>query len=97
MMKRFIIDGLLIVILVAIGNRFVSVEEDPFNLDERIARFEKNIEHQEIIMPQIDASPVVDLDLNQASKAALVSGEVIESIVEVGVGIVASVFKAIVE
>lgn len=96
-MKRFFIDGILVVILVAIGNNFVSVETDPFDLDERIAHFEKNINQHEILNAQIEANPIQSLDLNQASKAALWSGEMIEVVVGMGVGIVSSVFKAIVE
>lgn len=94
-MKRFIVDGLLVIILVAIGSSFMNQTEKPF-IYEKIDEFEEKIsknEHYE----SIENQPVKFNHINKASQLAKSSGEVIEDVVGVSVELVASIFKALVE
>ena len=82
-MKRFVLDFILVCILVVIGS----------SLDD------KNIE-QEIHDYEVNLKPVItetNAYANKATQFAKKSGETIEDIIGIGVELITSIFKAIVE
>ena len=82
-MKRFILDFILVCILVVIGSSFEGK-----NIDEEIKEYEQNF------------NPVIveyDSHANKATLFAKKSGETIEEVVSIGVELITTIFKAIVE
>ena len=82
-MKRFILDFILVCILVIVGSSFEGK-----NIDEEIKEYEESL------------NPVVVEYGTHANKATLFakkSGETIEEVVGIGVELITTIFKAIVE
>lgn len=94
-MKRFILDGLIVLILVSVGSSFMDQQEKTVN--EEINQFEKEVNQHKTPTQKEMYAPVQDVHLNKATQLAKNSGEVIEEIVGVSVELVASIFKALVE
>lgn len=90
-MKRFLIDGLLILLLVGIGSSMMK--EDVQTVDQKIDEFDEKM----LLDPKKDFEPVREVKLNKASQFAKDSGVLIEEIIGVGVEFVASIFHALVE
>ena len=93
-MKRFMIDGILILLLVAIGSNLMDKEE--MNLDDKLEEFEGQINNK-IPYDPYDYDPVNEHRQSKAVGLAVKSGEVIEGIVGTGVEVIASIFNAFVE
>lgn len=95
-MKRFIVDGMILLILVMIGSN-VSQSKPISTIEEKIVHFEKEIARHEILYPVIDGAEVVEIKMNKASQLAKSSSQFIEDGVRLSVETLASIFKAIVE
>lgn len=95
-MKRFILDGLLIMILVMVGSSIMEKEKDP-SISKQIELFEQDIVNHEILFPQMKGESVVEIKMNKASKLAQSSSNLIEKGVRFTVETLASIFQTIVE
>lgn len=94
-MKRFIVDSLIVLILVAVGSSFMDQQDS--SVYEEIKRFEKDVNEHKAPANNGTYGIVEDVHLNKATVFAKNSGEVIEEIVGVSVELVASIFNALVE
>ena len=95
-MKRFIMDGVLVFILVLIGSSMMQPQPVSL-LEEKIDSFEQDVVNHKILFPAVEGIEVKEIQMNKASKLAKTSSEFIEKGVRVTVETVASIFMAIVE
>ena len=82
-MKRFVVDFLLILILVMIGSS-ISFNEP---IENKIEEYEQNI--------QIPTSKINSK--NKVTHIVKKSGEMVESVLEVSIEVISSIFKAVIE
>ena len=82
-MKRFVVDFLLILILVMIGSS-ISFNEP---IENKIEEYEQNL--------QIPTSKINSK--NKVTHIVKKSGEMVESVLEVSIEVISSIFKAVIE
>ena len=82
-MKRFVVDFLLILILVMIGSS-ISFNEP---IENKIEEYEQNL--------QIPTSKINSK--NKVTHIVNKSGEMVESVLEVSIEVISSIFKAVIE
>ena len=95
-MKRFLVDLFLVLLLVAAGSSFMEQNRE-IPIEQEIIDFEKQLEEKEPYVDENRGQAVTEVHINKASALAKTSSDVIEQIVGIGVELVASIFKAIVE
>ncbi len=82
-MKRFVVDFLLILMLVMIGSS-ISFNEP---IENKIEEYEQNL--------QIPTSKINSK--NKVTHIIKKSGEMVESVLEVSIEVISSIFKAVIE
>ena len=82
-MKRFVIDFLLILMLVMIGSS-ISLNEP---IENKIEEYEQNLQ---IPISKMNSN-------NKVTHVIKKSGEIVESVLEVSVEVISSIFKAVIE
>lgn len=82
-MKRFVVDFLLILILVMIGSS-ISFNEP---IENKIEEYEQNL--------QIPTSKINSK--NKVTHIIKKSGDMVESVLEVSIEVISSIFKAVIE
>lgn len=82
-MKRFVIDFVLILMLVMIGSSLTLNEP----IDNKIEEYEQNLQ---IPTTKINSK-------NKVTHIIKKSGEIVESVLEVSVEVISSIFKAVIE
>ena len=95
-MKRFLIDLILVLLLVAIGSSFME-QDSSFSIEQEIIDFENSLEENEQYVSENRGEAVHEVHMNQASELAKNSSDTIKQIVGVSVEVVTSIFKAIIE
>ena len=93
-MKRFLADGMLIFILVGIGS---TLMKEQITMQYRIEEFEKSVDEQQIIEPQVEGASLNKIEMNKAAKLAEGTSEVIVQVVDTTVSMITSLFISVIE
>lgn len=97
-MKHFLADGMLIFILVGIGSTLMKQQgEEQITMQYRIEEFEKSVDEQQIIEPQVEGASLNKIEMNKAAKLAEGTSEVIVQVVDTTVSMITSLFISVIE
>ena len=83
-MKRFFVDLLLVILLVAIGSSFME-QDDSYSIEQEIIDFENSLDKDGQYVSENRGDAVSEVHLNKASELAKNSSDTIKEIVGVGV------------
>lgn len=97
-MKRFLADGLLILVLVGIGSTLMKQQgEENVTMQYRIEEFEKAVNEQQIAEAQIEGASLNKIEMNKAARLAEGTSEVIVKVVDTTISMITSLFISVVE
>lgn len=97
-MKRFMMDGILVLILVGIGSTVLKEKPQTDQLVQyKIEEFEKEVEQQSYVQPKVQGFKLNQLKENKAGQLAKGTSETIVAIVDSTVEIIATLFSSVAE
>lgn len=97
-MKRFLADGMLILVLVGIGSTLMKQQgEENVTMRYRIEEFEKAVNEQQIAEAQIEGASLNKIEMNKAARLAEGTSEVIVKVVDTTISMITSLFISVVE
>lgn len=97
-MKRFLADGLLILVLVGIGSTLMKQQgEENVTMQYRIEEFEKAVDEQQVAEAQIEGASLNKIEMNKAARLAEGTSEVIVRVVDTTISMITSLFISVVE
>lgn len=97
-MKRFLADGLLILVLVGIGSTLMKQQgEENVTMQYRIEEFEKVVDEQQVAEAQIEGASLNKIEMNKAARLAEGTSEVIVRVVDTTISMITSLFISVVE
>ena len=97
-MKRFLLDGLLVLVLVGIGSAVMKEKPvDDHVIDVKIEEFENEVAKQSTIKPKSEGFRLNQIKQNKAGELAKGTSETIVAIVDTTVEIIASLFAGVTE
>lgn len=97
-MKRFLADGMLILVLVGIGSTLMKQQgEENVTMQYRIEEFEKAVNEQQIAEAQIEGASLNKIEMNKAARLAEGTSEVIVKVVDTTISMITSLFISVVE